>query len=826
MQGAASLPEYIIQLEPLEEDLKTYVGVELHAKIPKTYPNVPPQLSIRNTRGLSIEQRNQLTQEVLQKSKEPDLLGEPMLYDLAIFCQESISTSHTIIGNTSLATKMQERLNAVEAEKMQREESFEAKKRLRETLESDELAQQIETDIKRKQEQIRSETEKQNTQISRQRQYRRHDVWTESFDDDFTVHVGNLISSEGLSSTYLCSVVKSDDLLELEVYLINSEYYDKSAGKRKLQEVAHALEVMSKIESENVERIYASKLRPHPQANGSIIWELLILHSRSSNMSTLHDILQACDNLRIDLATTYIIQLLTGLQELHKLDVVHMNINPSNILISSGRKLTVIKPSYAKMISNLHRSNPINERKISETFINEAWQAPESLETPTFTRKRDIWDTGVCFISMVFGLDATSYPSPRALLDKSGDIPEQTLNIISYMLESSPSQRGSAVQVLDRIYSASGNSSSVATTRPKSTTTGNPSTPRPTLTPSASVAPPPIDPFWQSTSQHSNSSRFRSDFEEVEHLGKGGFGEVVKARNRLDGLFYAIKKVRLKSNTDNKLFREVLSLSRLNSRYVVRYFGCWIEEAAQIAVQPVSDTSGTPNTKKGASDSYSFSMHKLLNPKFDDSLSVARTASRDDGIFFEGGDEEDSEGGDEDESEDESESDSSSDSSSLSSPSAHQDANNRNFKSHSRILYIQMQYCEKLTLSEALEEGLSTEERWKIFRQILDGLAYINTLGIVHRDLKPSNIFIDAQGDVKIGDFGLATLGVNDPNSSMIFDRALVNESSDTTSAVGTSLYIAPEIANSSGRYTEKVDIFSLGVGVLFIVSRLTYLPR
>ena len=45
---------------------------------------------------------------------------------------------------------------------------------------------------------------------------------------------------------------------------------------------------------------------------------------------------------------------------------------------------------------------------------------------------------------------------------------------------------------------------------------------------------------------------------------------------------------------------------------------------------------------------------------------------------------------------------------------------------------------------------------WRIFRQLLEGLAYIHSQRIIHRDLKPANLFIDTQGDLKIGDFGLA----------------------------------------------------------------------
>lgn len=95
--------------------------------------------------------------------------------------------------------------------------------------------------------------------------------------------------------------------------------------------------------------------------------------------------------------------------------------------------------------------------------------------------------------------------------------------------------------------------------------------------------------FWQLRHPPSGSaqtpisgpSRYQSDFQEVEFLGKGAYGAVVKAQNRLDGRFYAIKKIRLSSTPaeDERTLREITALSRLNHPNIVRYVTCWIEES-------------------------------------------------------------------------------------------------------------------------------------------------------------------------------------------------------------------------------------------------------
>lgn len=54
--------------------------------------------------------------------------------------------------------------------------------------------------------------------------------------------------------------------------------------------------------------------------------------------------------------------------------------------------------------------------------------------------------------------------------------------------------------------------------------------------------------------------------------------------------------------------------------------------------------------------------------------------------------------------------------------------------------------------------GMNFNEAQKYMKQLLDGLSYLHMKGITHRDIKPENLLLDEEGNLKISDFGMATI--------------------------------------------------------------------
>lgn len=110
----------------------------------------------------------------------------------------------------------------------------------------------------------------------------------------------------------------------------------------------------------------------------------------------------------------------------------------------------------------------------------------------------------------------------------------------------------------------------------------------------------------------SGSSRYKADFIELGILGRGGGGEVVKVRNRLDRRVYAVKKIILESESgsfakfgavqNRKLRREVTTISRMTHKNIVRYYQAWQEGSSHgentIAEDDESNAKSTDTGKE------------------------------------------------------------------------------------------------------------------------------------------------------------------------------------------------------------------------------------
>lgn len=94
--------------------------------------------------------------------------------------------------------------------------------------------------------------------------------------------------------------------------------------------------------------------------------------------------------------------------------------------------------------------------------------------------------------------------------------------------------------------------------------------------------------------------------------------------------------------------------------------------------------------------------------------------------------------------------------------------------------------------------------------QILCGVKYIHSARVIHRDLKPGNILVNAQGLVKICDFGLAR-GINEDTES---------ERIKITRYVATRWYRAPELIISQKNYSTSIDMWSVGCIICELLGR------
>ncbi|KAJ1722227.1 eukaryotic translation initiation factor 2-alpha kinase [Coemansia erecta] len=992
----SDMPEFVITVQPTEDDLKGSVSIGLHVRLPKTYPRTVPQVQLVDGVGLSDAQ----IQGALEMSRHQAeaLVGSEMIYELVISLGDyiTINNSAAQAARPSFYQQMVERENAGRQADIEREEAVRQREQAIYAQEQADLQMRIVEELERKQQQFMSDQMKQQHLSDIADAV--HSVagrWAEGiqllkFDSPIYLdpqqqqqqkkkqgqHHVNQAGSEGRFTTValeesstvdsLCTVYDAypTDLLGTSMHLtdrftvqcfaITATHYLTENGRRQLEKVRTRISDLAQIRHPNLVTVYGchlEMLEERSQHPGIRLW-VLSDPIASHDGSTLEDVLESCGTIATAQTRRYLRQILLALVNLHTAGFIHRGVAPSNILLAKeGRGRFAAKlfnTSYREELIGLHRITPLSGA-ISDSVGSDIRFAPEVLDRPDMLgRKNDIWCAGVAGLQMALGVDALRGVAighePHVLQASRDAMAPGLYRVLEAMLDVDHRQRPTAMDALGDPFFNQGldgepsmerqalDSASRGLTFEMQRSASRQvetdarsffSVAQQNVAPAGAAArpvprrrtPTPLSSTGERFVRPS-ASRYRTDFEEVEFLGKGGFGSVVKSRNRIDGRYYAIKKIKLDARDtegNKKIFREVTTLSRLHHQNVVRYYTTWVEDVeeafagipeedseassdgfgfavpeqqlggggfdATSSMSPWSSDDATESDDSSSSSDDSSSgeetgrsqQMEALTPRSgdEDGMLGAAQGGRPGKVFSairfgtmgDGG----ADTADDDDDEDATASGSgskmvaasnerpkarqpvrtfsteTSDTDSAAAPPPQRPAKPRaraRAHTHTRsgsaarpagrrknqILYIQMEYCENKTLNDLIREGIDEKEGWRVFRQILEGLNHIHQCGVIHRDLKPVNVFLDSAGDVKIGDFGLATssFAPMDAAAAAASASASRHVSMDRsgedalTADVGTSSYVAPEVTaaaqGGAARYNQKVDMFSLGI--------------
>ncbi|KAJ8341453.1 hypothetical protein SKAU_G00337440 [Synaphobranchus kaupii] len=897
-------PEVYLCLRPkgLRNGQESYVKVDLEVKCPPTYPDVPPEFELKNANGLSNDNLHNLQTELAKLAAER--CGEVMIYEMADFVQGFLS-EHDVPPPRSFHEEMlKNQRRHQEKLAQEQQQKIDQQRRQEEQMQNEILAEIQRREEEKREEKKKKEMAKQErlesafqpasespvlgsscpsgptpeltepkrgggnrrrtNSSSRHRRDTHHSFssnddsprvmevlhFSSSALGDISVHRGKCIGeSEKLGrSVYYGFEATTGDFAVVYEWILR---WNKKMGKffttqekekvekckKQIQGVESELHSLLKLEHPHLVHYTALS---HREQEDCLVVDLLVEHVGGCSLAQG---LARSAPVPPERLRQHAAQLLAALDYLHANSVVHKQLSASSVLLDAEGNVRLTDYSLSKRLADICKEDVFEQAHVR--FSDDALPAKAG-------KKGDVWSLGLLLLGLSQGREVKEYP-----VSMPGGLAADFQDFLNRCVCLHDADRWTTQQLLGHAF--------LNPPAPKTPPQCQEDSPEDVGVDFASTVIPRSyilnAPF--STQIQKQFSRYYNEFEELQLLGKGAFGAVIKVQNKLDGCCYAVKRIQV--NPASKQFRrikgEVTLLSRLNHENIVRYYNAWIERHETPATGVISSDSSAPTSSPDKPPQCLSMLNDLgLQDKVEENAPPPALASsvewstsieRSSSAKCSGADPESSDDDDEEEedvfcpsflpSNSDSESDIIFTNGDESGDNLSQvEESKRHGTDHSEsttsenppliahYLYIQMEYCERSTLRDTIDQGLHRDgsRLWRLFREILDGLAYIHEQGMIHRDLKPVNIFLDSQDHVKIGDFGLATdhpanvaagkLEVEETGSALI---PKPDATDNMTGMVGTALYVSPEVqGNTKATYNQKVDLFSLGI-ILFEMS-------
>ena len=835
-------PELVIHLVPENSThgyTEAHVSVDLRVKFCPKYPITKPVLSLETPVGLSTVQLSELLKRLQNLSEE--LEGEEMVYELTGEVSRYLAKNNSK-GFQSMAEEREARRIEEELKKQEGKKTLEEIKRQAVVAKVAERKKQIkEEQLKWKEEEKRQQSEclegdegvvvessyllpgvrhRRNRSFCEDSQDKSVKLSLSILGDKIEVFRGKALGRNSLNQmSYSGFCIDNGRMVSICRWVLDSQLHRDKKVKFSDQTESNVLKQLMGLEQEmnSLQKLNHPNLVRYYGLNYNQVKDGIEVHISQEFVSgvDLSCYLLGTRQMGIDLLRDVCEEVLEALNYLHSANIVHRDIRDTSIFIDNSGTIRLADFSIDKKIREVCEET--NQLNVEDVF-------PQSLGRGG--KKSDVYRFGILVLSFSLG-----YITQDRIPSIPVSLPILLQDFIRKCLNRDEKERWSADMLLEHGFIKEEIIRYKINERE-----GRESSPEKVL---KSRSPSPINiPSIPNTNQ--GQSRLCQDFDVLSWIGRGGFGDVIKVKNKLDDQEYAIKRIRLNpadKGTNRKIMREVKLLSRLNHENVVRYYNSW-QELTTIAEETGFTETSCEETTKGDSSFGKISFKQPATPSEMSSVewSVSYLPQTTDS------DSSDSESDDDDQmygpsirqtedstgshivfdtshsnlhSSEWEETDSVKLSSTEDSSSLSDEPRVKQF----HFMYIQMEFCDKQTLRNYIDNDLfkDTTKVWRMFRELVEGLVHIHTQGMIHRDLKPVNIFIDRSDHVKIGDFGLATTGLlnqtKDDQDSGAIPVKNVQVEEDHTGQIGTAMYVAPELNESRiSTYNQKVDLYSLGV--------------